>query len=392
MKKFLLGAVCALTVSSTSFAQMYGNDKGNGGDAVMINNEMVMRDFVSGSNLTPISDTFAFVKSVPDLKSLIAEIAQANSRLALNIIYQLTKANFFNSRASLDILPSATTAIGGPRAEVQLAIRWDNDIVLAPEFKDFKEKSYLLVHEALHGVNYAAGALHHERVRTVVNYLKTNRGHYTTQGLLDVLKYTGLGREETLEEQVAFDKTVPMTFRCSVVANDYGKKVSKYLNLDCGEFNYLVFVVREYLPGQINFSYLSRPDDFDMYATYSGKEIEMVAPISLPSTRFFEPSKISNQKSACWTNGYDLKEIDSDIKELQLAARVQRDVANFFKRSDISVSTKQIVLDYFEKRSDGLPLAESAKILQNDLAKYSKNKATLFANNKRCIAKFGSNF
>ncbi|MNK98981.1 hypothetical protein D3C87_1193610 [compost metagenome] len=392
MKKFLFGAVCALTVSSTAFGQMYGNDKGNGGDAVMINNELVMRDFVSRSNLALVPDSLAFVKSIPDLSALISEIGEVNSEFALSVLSELVHANFYNSSASLNVLPAATTAVGGPAALVQLAVRWDNDIVLAPEFKTFKEKSYLLVHEALHGVNTrrggGGGALHHERVRSVVNYLKANRGHYTSESLAAVLEIADLPSGESLKAKVVWDKKSPPDVRCMAGYRLASEKVFSYLGVKCPELD--IRAKSNYFRKEIDFSYLGEQASyFESIASYDTRNIEIVKALRLPEVSFLQRNALFIQRSDCRSNMFWMESDLGYSKAAENSVRVNEDLIKFFSRSDIPLNARLFLKEYFSQDGAKDPFKESLSLARADLQIYAKNRATRLANQKRCVAKFG---
>ena len=179
--------LASLSVPAISWAG--GHSEGNGGDGVYVDGKLTLRDFLESNSgrLTEISDNVEFLKKTKDLIPLLQEISAVDPGLALSIWDQLTQANIWKTRSVLPLLPEAVTAVVEPKADVQIAIRDGNDIVIAEAAYAQVEQSYVLAHEALHGLIDGNGPMHHERVRAVVRYLHDKRGHYTESDLLNVL-------------------------------------------------------------------------------------------------------------------------------------------------------------------------------------------------------------
>lgn len=400
MKKFLLGAVCALAVSSTSFAQMFGNDKGNGGDAVMINNEMVMRDFVARSTLTQIPDSVAFVKSIPGLKNLILEISQVQPVLATQIVLSLVDARFYTTDLPLDILPKESTAVNGVAAEVQLAVRWNDEIILAPEFKNFKQKDYLLVHEALHGVLRDTGAMHHQRVRAIVKYLKDNRGHYKANELNALLKETSYREYDLGLPQYIFDASLPVPLRCYVLSKAFylfsietGSTIPRYFEIDCGDKDpiFAEFVER-YLAKQMDLrKWVSSYDGKIHINLYVYPDVDTTEVLSLPKLGLFESS--FSQKDHCDFNDHVIESLTERANDVLPLKKFLNDLSVFLKRTDISENSKAVVLhSLFADETPKTSLALKAKEIQAVEQKVAVNKAIAFKNRKACDAKYGNSY
>lgn len=175
MKKTMLTLGLTLSLMAPmSFAGM-GTETSGGGDAVYINNQMVIRDLLSHDQLTMMV-SIDFLNDVPEFKTLIGKISKANSAFAYKVIEDLMKARIYMSPRSIPVLPYEQTTIAGKSADVQLALRDKDDIIFAPEFQDSTQKEYILIHEALHGIlKDNTGAMHHQRVRNIVKYIYDNQ-------------------------------------------------------------------------------------------------------------------------------------------------------------------------------------------------------------------------
>lgn len=186
-KKFLtLGLVLSLLSPISSFAGM-GTETSGGGDAVYINNQMVIRDLLMHDQLE-MKVNLDFLNEVPEFKVLMGKISQANPDFAYKVIKDLFNARIYMSPKSIPVLPYEQTTIAGKAADVQLALRDKNDIIFAPEFEVSTQKEYILLHEALHGIlTDNVGAMHHQRVRNIVKYVYDNQNKLNAEGFTEFL-------------------------------------------------------------------------------------------------------------------------------------------------------------------------------------------------------------
>lgn len=217
-KLLTLGLALTLMSPLASFARM-GAESGGGGDAVMVNGQLVMRDMVNTDQTEKVKDNFEFIKSVPKFREMIYKIAKANPVFASNVVGELSRVNLYTSPTSLPILPYDVTTLSGRGAEVQLAIRAIDDIVFAPEFFTFNQKEDVLLHEILHGLlSDNSGPFHHQRVRNIVRYIHENLNNLNAEALDEVLSennWHSSARYEKIEAQLyAWDKTNNSDLRC----------------------------------------------------------------------------------------------------------------------------------------------------------------------------------
>ncbi len=297
-KKWMALMMLPVTLASFSSPTMSwargGHAEGNGGDGVYVEGKLTLRDFIDSNSgrLVQIYDNAEFLKSAKDFIPLLQDIAFANPDLALGIWNQLMEARLWKTRTSLPVLPDGVTAYVGPKAEVQIAIREDNDIVISQDAFARVEQSYVLAHEALHGVIDGKGAMHHERVRAVVRYLRDNRGKYNSDELERVLvkngayvsrRFSVIGFDKEVQEIInsgiaAYLKgTGSEKARCgikeaieSIYFTDISRNFAPPINVNCEEQDY-ISTVREVSPvlGEVavkmkqNLNTVKRPFDFE---------------------------------------------------------------------------------------------------------------------------------
>jgi len=204
MKTVQLTIVIALTLANVcAYAQQQPpgipGAGAHGADGTYVNDKLVFRDFMAKNGakggMTLVAENKSYLESIPDLVPLIQEIAEVNPGVAMALWEQLSNASLWRTNAKLPVLPYSLTTVVGPKADVQIAIRDDNDIVVSiPALKKAVDEkfvpikpSYAFVHEALHGLIPGDGPFHHERVRAVSDYLRDNRGHYKTNEFNDFL-------------------------------------------------------------------------------------------------------------------------------------------------------------------------------------------------------------
>jgi len=185
--------VAALLMTTASMA-MTKNRVGNGGDGKYVDNQLVLRDFTESAEI--ILDNREFLKSIPDLESLLKDIGRAHPKFALAIAEDLLRANFYISSKKLRLLANEETSLSPEKADEQIAIRNGNDIIIAKSELDKVEQSYLLLHESIHGLLQEEGPFEHTRTRALVRYIKQNRHTLTKDSLTAVLEKVGYYRSE----------------------------------------------------------------------------------------------------------------------------------------------------------------------------------------------------
>lgn len=218
-KKILtLGLVLTLMSPIASYAKD-GAESGGGGDAVMVNGQLVMRDFLNTDQTEKVKDNLAFINSVPKFREMIYKVAKANPVFANDIIGELANVSLHNSPTSLPVLPYSVTTLSGKGAEVQLATRINNDIIFAPEYYTFPQKENVLLHEALHGLlAQNSGPFHHQRVRNIVRYIHENLDSLNENDLAQVLQenywYTYADGEKIEAQKYVWNKNNNSDLRC----------------------------------------------------------------------------------------------------------------------------------------------------------------------------------
>ncbi|MGE3759690.1 MAG: hypothetical protein AB7H97_18125 [Pseudobdellovibrionaceae bacterium] len=166
-----------------------GNFVGNGGDATINEKgDLILRDFLEKTNLEKLDDSKEFAESVPEFKGLVIEIMKAHPEFGLMVWNQIAANEIWVTESPLPILPAAATAVVGPKAEVQVAIRYGDRIVISVPAFERVNKDYILLHEALHGVVNERGAWKHEAVRAIVKAVRNMRGQMTYQKLTKLLQ------------------------------------------------------------------------------------------------------------------------------------------------------------------------------------------------------------
>jgi hypothetical protein len=184
----VLGMCLAVTANAAS-ERPEGHFEGNGGDAVLKDGNLVLRDFMQKARIDAVPDTIGYLKGYPELSQLIRDLAPGNPSFAMSIWSNLSETRLWLTDAALPLLPAAATALVAGKADVQIAIRYGNDIVISrPALAQVQDKEYVFLHEALHGLmGDASSAWHHEKVRALVRYVKENRGHYDAKAFDQIL-------------------------------------------------------------------------------------------------------------------------------------------------------------------------------------------------------------
>jgi hypothetical protein len=236
-KLLTLGLALTLMSPLASYARM-GAESGGGGDAVMVNGQLVMRDMINTDQTVKIKDNLAFINKAPKFREMIHKIAKVNPEFATDIVNELLTVNIYTSPTSLPVLPYSVTTLSGKGAEVQLATRVNDDVIFAPEFNTFSQKEDVLLHEALHGLLLEnSGPFHHQRVRNIVKYIHQNLDNLDEDALSDILA-ENYWRSSSLPDRVEGWKYIwnsenDYSLRCYMNARYDAGSVVKFENLKC---------------------------------------------------------------------------------------------------------------------------------------------------------------
>lgn len=356
-KLLTLGLSALILTSTSALAGKQGAETGGGGDAVLINGKAVLRDVVLSGDLPTVENNIEFLKSIKGFKALIESIAKVNPDFAADIVIDLAMASIHLSSTDLPLLNyGITTMPGGVAADVQLADRTGNDIVIAPKFFENEYTKYTMIHEALHGLlSNNAGPAHHQRVRNIVNYLYTNRAGLTATGLNEVLKKNNYSVFHTKEKEIwnkNLDSTVRCHFALSGVRTVY---VGLFEDLNCGsdildravenmDF-YSIYEERNALaeakyPG---ISTIARTD-YSLTKEFT----PYVKELTLQKDQVFKSNIKSYQKSICWDNSYNKKK----LVELKEKADAKSAKIETLEKSLDAASLTEEVKDKFVKSFD----------------------------------------
>lgn len=235
-KLLTLGLTLSLMGPLATYAGM-GAESGGGGDAVIVNDKLVIRDLLPGQ-MQSVTNNLKFINSVKGFRQLVYTIAKANPELASNLILDLDRVTFYTTQETLKLLPYDQTTINGRAAEVQLAIRIDNDILFGPEFMDYEDAEYVLLHEALHGLLADnSGPLHHVRVRTIVKYIHDNINNLDSDELRNVLITNNFSSKLNLGEEEMnsyfWSEKKSEALRCTFAFRMSRTVLADYENLKC---------------------------------------------------------------------------------------------------------------------------------------------------------------
>jgi hypothetical protein len=232
----LLTLGLALTIMSplTSYAKM-GAESGGGGDAVIVDNKMVIRDLLPGQ-MESVTSNLKFINSVKGFRKLIHAIAEVNPDLASSIIFDLSEASIYTTKEKLKLLPYDQTTMNGRAADIQLAVRIDSDIVFGPEFMEYEEAQYVLLHEALHGLlTNNSGPMHHIRVRSIVKYIHDNVNNLDKEELKLVLSKNNFNTKVDRQEMNTYfwAEKKSESLRCAFAFRMMNQELVNFENLKC---------------------------------------------------------------------------------------------------------------------------------------------------------------
>jgi hypothetical protein len=184
-----LKAIAAIVSILLLNAPAFAGGGAHGEDGVRVNGKLVIREYIekNKSDMNKVQDNKAFLESTPDFIPLIQEISAVNAPLAASIWAQLMDSHIWLTTKPIPILPEGVTYLSGPKTDVQIAIREDNNILIFTPAFNVVDQSYTLAHEGLHGMIPGDGFFHHEEVRDVVKYFIFQRGHFVKKDLDQIL-------------------------------------------------------------------------------------------------------------------------------------------------------------------------------------------------------------
>lgn len=367
---FGLGLIGLLMNTTPSFAKM-GAETGGGGDAVMVNGVAVIRDIVAQNPLTQVRDNLTFIREINGFNKLITEIAKVDPQFATDIIRDLASVRFYISSAELDLLPHAQTSLPGTTpADVQLAIRTGSDILLAPQFFENKFADYTLIHEALHGLlKNASGPAHHQRVRNIVNYLYNNRGNLDSFKLNNMLAENDYIRGyHRANAKFVWNKKLIPEARCFFAQTDIMQEVAEYSNLECSSEHPVDNrdEIAQIFPG------LFQVRDFYYYTRLN--RVTFVGDLELKKDTIFNSRLKDYQISRCYSNNFDIKELNETISTLNEYKIAFSNLEKDFLNKDISLEGQEAILKAYTL-NQGLNFSqtkEKRQLMEDESIKYLK--------------------
>ncbi|MEA9357447.1 hypothetical protein SHI21_14565 [Bacteriovorax sp. PP10] len=238
MTKKLLTLGLALTLMSplASYAKM-GTETSGGGDAVYLDNQMVIRDLLVQDQVKTLRNN-NFLNSIPEFKVLILKLAKVDPQFASAVIRDLMSDKMYLSPGTLPILPYNQTTVTGKAADVQLAIRNGKEIIFSKQFLNSNQKEYILIHEALHGILADnSGPLHHVRVRNIVKYIYDNQNNLDSEELKATLADNNYNTNTAFleEDTYIWNPEANKNLRCYYSGDD--RSIVLFLGLDCTSEN-----------------------------------------------------------------------------------------------------------------------------------------------------------
>ena len=185
----IVGLLCSTSQALT------GGDSSGAGDGNYVGGELVLRDFMRTNRVDVIESNESFIKGYPEFAALIKDLADADPVFALSVWNDINQAKLWTTNSPLPLLPIAATAIVAGQADVQIAIRSHDDIIISlPALSQAQDREYVFLHEALHHLmeRDSNAPFHHEKLRSLVRYLKENRGHYDSSKMANIFNKYGV--------------------------------------------------------------------------------------------------------------------------------------------------------------------------------------------------------
>ena len=383
----VLSLTTILMSSSPVFAKSMGAETGGGGDAVVVNGEVILRDLVAQESVEVVESNIKFLQKIKNFKKIVEEIAKVNPEFASEIISDLAKAKLHISNTSLPLLPYyQTTIASGAPAQIQLATRTGQDIIFAPEFFENDYAPYTLIHESLHGLlSNNAGPAHHQRVRNIVNYLFNNRSNLTASQLKVVLENNNYSTRDDKSESHVWNKELDSEIRCYLGVSAYRPAVvafesvscvdSKLLEKSIKDSNWLFNEVRLEVSKVIEarFPGINKLED-DLYKLKFESSL-YVSELDLRKDNFFNPKIKTVQQELCWNSNYNHKKLlalkltiekkNNEIETLNnmfdkanLSNEIRKDLTKSFRRANGLFDIQKIVNDLTPEVESNIKTAE----------------------------------
>ena len=322
-----------------------GNDKGNAGDGIYVNNEIVMRDFVKGATLNTVEDNAVFLNELSDVKYLIAEIARANGNIALDILRELANTTYYLSETDF---PKAANGR-------EITMYWmDGALLISPALFKKSDRAYQIIlqtlrpghtNQLIQGSTTAKYNASLDRAFAgLARYILDNRGRYTSRGLLSVfenLKGEGafaLGVSTSAQWDEATDKTT----RCALIQqNSHGYNLEfydSYFGLSC-DFNQSleekILASRIKMPGWVfsnSQTQLLESDNYPGWVITAIEDQTMRGP--------------EGRKYEC-ENRSTIAEIQTALKKNELFMNMNRAVVALLKDKSVPEAERAILKSYF---------------------------------------------
>ena len=387
MKRLMLSLTLATSMMA-SLSSFAGGETSGGGDAVYIEDQLVLRDFLESSSFKTILHNEEFLNSIPDLKNLIMDISKVHPELALEVVKDLMTVTFYQSSVPLPLLPASTTAFSGPKADVQLAIRTGNEIILHPSIQKIKDASYVMIHEALHSLlNENEGPMHHHRVRAIVKYLKENRGSYDKEAFDILLQKNKFNyKYRTYYSELEFFKMKDIDLKCYTIRNN--DSIQKYFGFDCKDSNIENFLKTKFFSTQTEErKYVNSFHLISYYSTRNLSTYYNISRLELPETRFYQKNEISDQKYACRDNSRNMEHKREELKDATVYLALTQEYLTAMASNELTASEKLVIKEYLNRNEDN-NIEGARNSFQFKVDEANKQIAIGEDNAARCLAKF----
>lgn len=383
-----------LSISSLALAaKVIGAGSGGGGDAIMVDGKPVIRDVLGQLELISVENNIDFIQKIPGFSVLMERIAKVNPFFATQIILDLTGVTFYLSEKDLPLLPyGQTTMSGNIEAEVQLASRTGNDVILAPKFFKNEFTKFTLIHEALHGIlenNF--GPAHHQRIRNIVGYLYKNQSNLKKEDLEIILSKNNFSNNtynfSTNKHKYVWDHNLNPVLRCYFVVMGGFYKVAEFDKLDCEEtigaktsgsfsdnYHQAINALDKVFPDISNIKHITHFYDFT----------PKVLNLDLKKDSLFKSGQTKRQKSWCWSNEQNLKTLKVLKSKAESKMELINDLEQSFKRAALSLELENEIL----MATDAGPLEELRTPLVSALDLISKNLMIASENETKCSRQY----
>jgi hypothetical protein len=148
----------------------------------------LLRDLRRTGDVQVVPNNKIYLESHPGFMALIRELSAVSPAFGMRVWQNLIETQIWLASGSLPLLPAAATGVTRQNAQVQVAIRLGQRIIISTRASDQLRSpfEYVLLHEALHGIVNTQSAMDHERVRAFVRFVYENRGSIGRENLLSI--------------------------------------------------------------------------------------------------------------------------------------------------------------------------------------------------------------